>query len=154
MSSLEKATPNKQLIADLTPKRRRIYQLLCDADKPLSAYELLSIYNDCVNKSIHAMSVYRILGYLKSVNLIVHLHSVNKYIAATDAFTTQTHVLMYLTCQHCCDVQRIHLANPSAMGIEYQIAQLGYQLFNHSIEVPVLCNHCSAGANYSSIQEN
>lgn len=125
----------------LTPKRQRVLDVLVNAQKPLSAYEIVERYNEAVEKPIHAMSVYRILEFLKSVNLIAHLHSVNKFLAQGDPEVAGNSVRLYVTCQKCCGVQILTLDKITAT-IQTHIQRLGYQLTSHSLEVSGLCENC------------
>ena len=131
-----------QDVINLTPKRSFILGLLAEAAKPLSAYEIVEAYNQSVDKPIHAMSVYRILDYLKSTQLVTHLHSVNKFIAEHHEVSQQEEVSIYATCQQCCDVKKLQLDNATRHSFLLHLHQLGYQVSSHSIEVPGLCERC------------
>lgn len=127
---------------NLTPKRSFILGLLAEAAKPLSAYEIVEAYNQSVDKPIHAMSVYRILDYLKSTQLVTHLYSVNKFIAENHAVSQETEVSIYATCQQCCDVKKLQLDTATRRNFLQHLQEVGYQASSHSIEVPGLCEQC------------
>ena len=57
---------------------------------PLSAYELTACYNQEAETPISAVSVYRILDFLASVNLAYRLTTLGKYIAC-ERFGDSTH---------------------------------------------------------------
>lgn len=155
--ALKPLTPNytqSDTLSSLTPTRQRILNVLLEAQKPLSAYEIVDLYNESVDKPIHAMSVYRILEFLKSVQLIAHLHSVNKFLAQkSDSENIGSSVYLYVTCQQCCGVKKLKLDPQEADGIQCQIHRLGYQLSSHSIEVPGLCDQCSSNTD-STVKES
>ena len=66
----------------LTEKRRGVLELLLVSEVPLSAYEITDAYNQGTKKTIAAMTVYRILGFLEAENLVQKLVSTNnKYVA-------------------------------------------------------------------------
>jgi len=140
--STQQDSPSCKLRGALTPKRQRVLDVLINAQKPLSAYEIVELYNEAVEKPIHAMSVYRILEFLKSVNLIAHLHSVNKFLAQEDAEVADNSVCLYVTCQQCCGVEKLTLDKSAGAAIQAHIHRLGYQLSSHSLEVPGLCENC------------
>lgn len=48
-----------------TEKRQKVLEVLIDSPKPLSAYELIDQYQLSYKEEIQAMSVYRILEFLK-----------------------------------------------------------------------------------------
>ena len=138
----------------LTPKRKEVLSVLTAADRPLSAYEIVDLYNQTAHKPIHAMSVYRILDFLKSVELITHLHSVNKFLAQAQATERNgSSVCLYVTCQQCCGVQKLVLERGEAATIQNHIHRLGYQLSSHSIEIPGLCENCSPNSD-TTIKES
>ena len=141
-------------LSGLTPKRRAVLSVLTEADRPLSAYEIVDLYNQTAHKPIHAMSVYRILDFLKSVELITHLHSVNKFLAQAQATERNgSSVCLYVTCQQCCGVQKLVLERGEAAAIQQHIHRLGYQLSSHSIEIPGLCENCGPHTD-STIKES
>tara|TARA_B100000700_G_scaffold274641_1_gene319808 strand:- start:710 stop:1180 length:471 start_codon:yes stop_codon:yes gene_type:complete len=138
----------------LTPKRKEVLSVLTAADRPLSAYEIVDLYNQTAHKPIHAMSVYRILDFLKSVDLVTHLHSVNKFLARGQAAgRNDNSVCLYVTCQQCCGVQKLVLERGEAATIQNHIHRLGYQLSSHSIEIPGLCENCSPNSD-TTIKES
>ena len=138
----------------LTPKRKEVLSVLTAADRPLSAYEIVDLYNQTAHKPIHAMSVYRILDCLKSVDLVTHLHSVNKFLARGQAAgRNDNSVCLYVTCQQCCGVQKLVLERGEAATIQNHIHRLGYQLSSHSIEIPGLCENCSPNSD-TTIKES
>ena len=61
----------------LTEKRRGVLEALLVSKIPLSAYEITDVINQADNKSILAMSVYRILEFLEAENLVHKLSSTN-----------------------------------------------------------------------------
>ena len=73
----------------LTEKRRGVLEALLVSKIPLSAYEITDVINQADDKSILAMSVYRILEFLEAENLVHKLSSTNKYVACS-----------HITCGH------------------------------------------------------
>ena len=143
-------------LSGLTPKRKEVLSVLTEADRPLSAYEIVDLYNQTAHKPIHAMSVYRILDFLKSVDLITHLHSVNKFLAQGQVEAEERNgnsVCLYVTCQQCCGVQKLVLERSEAATIQNHIHRLGYHLSSHSIEIPGLCENCGPNTD-STIKES
>ena len=53
----------------LTPKRKRALAVLLEAQSPISAYELIDLYNSRFNESLTAMSAYRMLNSVSYTHL-------------------------------------------------------------------------------------
>lgn len=129
----------------LTPKRQRMLELLLRAESPLSAYELTDLYNKLTNADIKAMSVYRILDVLESVNLVHRLHSANKYIACTHASgRCHHHLSLFLICKICQKVQITDLDNEMGTPIVKRVSNLGFKQTSPLLEVNGVCEECLA----------
>ena len=75
--------------ARLTTKRKQVLAGLIQSNKALSAYELIDFCKKHYGESIPAMSVYRILEFLKDEHLVHKLNLANKYVACA-----------YISCDH------------------------------------------------------
>lgn len=128
----------------LTKKRHRVLKVLMEAKCPLSAYELTDCYNQEAEAPISAVSVYRILDFLASVNLAYRLSTLGKYIACERiGDSTHAEVTMFVICRRCALIEKIsdikRLLNylsdlPEASDFEMPGAQ---------IEITSLCKNCS-----------
>ena len=85
--------------ARLTPRRRRIYELLVAAGEPLTAYELLrQLAGDGGNPA--PPTVYRALEFLQAHGLVHRLASRSRYVAC-DHPENGAHGGVFLVCENC-----------------------------------------------------
>ena len=96
--------------SQLTPKRQKILELLLNSAVPLSAYEVTAAYNQVNSANMPAMSVYRILDFLESQQLVHKLSSTNKYLACSHIACKHSHAIpQFLTCSSCNKVKKLRL---------------------------------------------
>lgn len=128
----------------LTEKRERILELLLVSATPMSAYEVADAYNRGTENSMPANSVYRILEFLESEQLVHKLSSANKYVACSHIACDHAHeVPQFLICRRCQKVQEITVAQRIIEELGEQVANSGYQLVNSQLELQCLCETCS-----------
>ena len=140
----------------LTEKRRGVLELLLMSDVPLSAYEITDAYNQVTKKSITAMTVYRIVGFLESENLVHKLNSTNnKYVACSHIACRQAHetpqflicgecqTTKEIACGGCPDEKEISISKNVIDELSKLASRAGYRLINSQLELRVLCNNCS-----------
>ncbi len=141
---LEQADKQCQLNGGrLTLKRKQILLLLLQAEKAISAYELIEIYQQKYNKVIAPMSAYRALSYLESEHLAHKITSVNKFVACTQIGDSSEHGLSQLVfCQQCQSATE-HPLNPTInIELTNKLQQTGYQLQSKLIELTCICKAC------------
>lgn len=127
----------------LTEKRSRILQLLLMSEKPLSAYEVADVYNEDAETSMPAMSVYRILEFLESEQLVHKLSSTNKYIACSHIACDHAHEIpQFLICGSCQKVKEIAISKRIIEELDAQVSNAGYKLTNSQLELQCLCEDC------------
>jgi len=108
----------------LTTKRKLVLQQLLQSQKLLSAYEIVERLKRKANSIMPAMSVYRILEFLESSNLVHKIESQNKYVACRHIQCDhQHHSAQFLICQGCNYVKEINLSH----GVISQINELARQ---------------------------
>ena len=129
----------------LTDKRKQIFSRLITSGKALSAYELVDYYHDEYGENIPAMSVYRILEFLESENLVHKLSSSKKYIACSHIDCDHAHQTpQFLICQKCSRVKEVAI-NPSFFdSLKKDIDTSGFQLLNTQIELNCICQSCAS----------
>lgn len=131
----------------LTEKRKRILELLLISNTPLSAYEVADAYNKSAEASMPPMSVYRILDFLESEQLVHKLSSANKYVACSHIACSHAHEIpQFLICGECQSVKEIAIAKRIVEELDQQVASAGYKLINSQLELQCLCDNCSASA--------
>ncbi|WP_241651588.1 Fur family transcriptional regulator [Pseudoalteromonas sp. PS5] len=129
----------------LTEKRQGVLEILLQTVEPLSAYELTDKYNKSTNSPILAMSVYRILEFLESVNLAHRIHSANKYIACKSLDgACHHHLSVLLVCKSCHQIEEIDSVQEAAKHLFKAVESTGFSAANARLELPGLCNLCKA----------
>lgn len=127
----------------LTEKRKRILELLVVSSTPLSAYEVADAYNNEADAKMPAMSVYRILDFLESEQLVHKLSSANKYVACSHIACSHSHEIpQFLICRKCQSVKEIAIAKDIIDELDNQVAGAGYKLLNSQLELQCLCASC------------
>ena len=129
----------------LTEKRKRILEGLLQSQKALSAYELMDYCREQLNADIPPMSVYRILDFLESENLVHKLQLANKYVACSHISCNHQHeVPQFLICRQCGRVKEIGIQKSLIDTLKNSVEQAGYQLQSPQLELECLCKDCSA----------
>ena len=129
----------------LTMKRRGVLELLLASDTPLSAYEITDAYNKVTEKSMPTMSVYRILEFLESEDLVHKLSSTNKYVACSHITCGRVHdIPQFLICSECQSAKEIAISKSIIDELGKLVGKAGYTLTNLQMELRCLCNSCSA----------
>jgi len=131
----------------LTDKRKHILELLLVSNTPLSAYDVADKYNKTAEATMPAMSVYRILDFLASEQLVHKLSSANKYVACSHITCAHAHdVPQFLICSKCQNVKEIAVAKNIIDELAHQVADAGYKLLNAPLELQCICADCQASA--------
>ena len=127
----------------LTEKRKHILKLMLLSDTPLSAYEVGDAYNKSSATPMPTMSVYRILEFLESEQLVHKLSSTNKYVACSHIACDHSHEIpQFLICGRCQRVKEIAVAKRIIDELDQQVTQAGYKLLNSQLELDCLCELC------------
>lgn len=129
----------RQRGARLTPQRRAVLSLLCESDKPLSAYELLDRLRETVQKPTPP-TVYRALDFLLEQGLVHKLESLHAYIGCTHP--DHPHASQFLICAGCGDVSEMedeHIANSLKQAGE----AAGFHTKRPVVELLGICAQCS-----------
>ncbi|MVF13190.1 transcriptional repressor [Ketobacter sp. MCCC 1A13808] len=130
--------------AKLTEKRKRVLTGLLKSQKALSAYELIDILQKEFDESPPAMSVYRILEFLESENLVHKLHLANKYVACSHISCAHEHeVPQFLICDQCGNVKEIGIKKSLINTLKRNVEESGYVLQSPQLELHCLCQECA-----------
>ena len=128
----------------LTEKRKRVLELLLVSNRPLSAYEITDAYNRGAEKPMPAMSVYRILDFLETQDLVHKLSSTNKYVACSHISCGHEHqISQFLICGKCQSAKEIAISERIIDELGKLLSKAGYALTNPQLELQCLCNDCS-----------
>ena len=128
----------------LTSKRKHILDSLLMADKAMSAYELIDACRENFDAVIPAMSVYRILDFLKSQHLVHKIEVSNKFIACAHLCCNHKHDLtQFLICDQCHRVEEISIEPAAAEQLRKNVSLSGFVLTNNQLEIRCLCTDCT-----------
>ncbi len=128
----------------LTEKRAQILTLLLQAKAPLSAYEVADAYNKASDSQMPTMSVYRILDFLQSGQLVHKLNSANKYVACSHIACSHDHqVPQFLICEQCKRVKEIAISHSLVSALTEQVQEAGFKLLGSQLELQCLCEDCA-----------
>lgn len=126
----------------LTDKRRRILELLLTSNVPMSAYALADVYNNTAEAPMPAMSVYRILDFLESEQLVHKLNSTNKFVACSQIGNVHK-TPQFLICSNCKSVKEVAISQRLVSELGEQVSQTGYKLMDSPLELQCVCDNCS-----------
>jgi Fur family zinc uptake transcriptional regulator len=129
----------------LTDKRKSVLELLLMSNRPLSAYEICDAYNMAAEKPMPTMSVYRILDFLETKNLVHKLSSASKYVACSHISCDHEHeVSQFLICGNCQSAKEITISGRIIDELDNLMGKAGFALTNSQLELRCLCNDCLA----------
>jgi Fur family zinc uptake transcriptional regulator len=129
----------------LTTKRAQVLEVLLSSSIPLSAYEIVAQYNETTDQTMQPMSVYRILQFLESEQLVHKLSLQNKYIACSHIACSHPHeVPQFLICRNCQRTKEISIHKSVIDELAQQAEKSGFELMNSQIELDCLCDDCLA----------
>jgi len=112
-----------------TPLRRRVFEIILRAGKPIGAYDILERLRDH-GKIAAPISVYRVLDFLIEQRFVHRLATINAYIAC--ASPEEKHAAQFLICQCCGSVTEI-----SDPAIDRMIAE-GAKLAHFQVDYPLV----------------
>lgn len=127
----------------LTAKRKLILQQLVESNRLLSAYEIVDRMKKNANSSMPAMSVYRILDFLESSNLVHKLESQNKYVACRHIACNHSHQsAQFFICDKCDYVKEINLDHAVTQKVDELAEKEQFKLKFSVMEFKGLCQNC------------
>ncbi len=127
----------------LTEKRKRVLELLLEANKLLSAYEIKDAYNATFPDSIPTISVYRIMDFLEAGDLVHKLSSTKKYIACAHIASDKAHdAVLFLVCGECDGAREVAVPRDFIDELSPLVDTAGYTLRNSQLELQCVCRHC------------
>ncbi len=144
LENIKRAEQNcKEHGVRLTSKRKQVLSGLLQADKALSAYELIDQCKDESGKTMPAMSIYRILDFLAEEHLVHKLDSNNKYVACSHITCCHGHeVTQFLICEKCQRVDEINIKQSMIEQLQSNVKSAGYHLISPQLEMKCLCETC------------
>ncbi|MCY3554908.1 MAG: transcriptional repressor [Gemmatimonadetes bacterium] len=126
--------------ARLTEQRKSVLRLLCVAEKPLSAYDLLERMRGVVRKPAPP-TVYRALNFLLEQGLVHKLETLNAYVGC--AHPDHPHASQFLICDDCGEVAEVE--DPSvAKSLRAAGKEIGFRTRRPVVELLGTCAQCSS----------
>ncbi|GJL83296.1 MAG: transcriptional repressor [marine bacterium B5-7] len=124
----------------LTPLRKRVFELIWQSHRPVTAYELLDrLVQD--GRRAQAPTVYRSLEFLTECGLVHRVESMNAYVGCNQP--SRGHEVGFFICEACGDVAE--LADPAlSSSVTKGAKQLGFTVHSRLIEVRGTCRACTA----------
>ena len=94
----------------LTENRRNILTLMIKENNALSAYEIADKFKSNFNKSLTAMSVYRLLDFWEKRKVIHKILNINKYVMCSHITCKHDHAIInFMSCYRCSKVEELIL---------------------------------------------
>jgi Fur family transcriptional regulator, zinc uptake regulator len=125
--------------AQLTELRRLVLSLILEAERPITAYQLLDCLKE-TRKGAVPPTVYRALHFLMEQRLVHKLERLNAFIPCVD--TGHQHPVQFLICRQCGTVAEIE-DRASAKALEHAAEHEGFHLRNAFVEIEGTCAACS-----------
>jgi Fur family zinc uptake transcriptional regulator len=123
----------------LTAQRRRVLELVCRAERPVGAYEILDKVRD--NGRAAPPTVYRALDWLLAQGLVHKLETLHAFIGCTHP--EHPHASQFLICGGCGCVTELE-DSAIACSLKTAAAETGFQPSRPVVEVLGTCSACSA----------
>jgi Fur family zinc uptake transcriptional regulator len=125
--------------AQMTALRRVVLDVLCQAGRPLGAYELLSQLQGRLGRKFTPPTIYRALEFLLGHGLIARIESRNAYVPC--AHPERPHGCAFFVCDQCST--SIEIENPELEGLMQRDARrLGFQIARRVVELQGTCATC------------
>lgn len=128
----------KQRGARFTAQRRRVLELICRADAPLGAYEILDRLRETLTNPAPP-TVYRALDFLLEQGLIHRIESLHAFIGCSHP--DHPHASQFLICSDCGDVSEIE-DQQIAEGLRQAQEAVGFKPGRPVIELLGTCAQC------------
>lgn len=123
----------------LTTLRHQVLTILCHAEAPLTAYDILKELK-AVRESVQAMTVYRVLSFFESHHLVHKIASLNTYALCVEPGCSHAAQLMICTKCH----QVVEVTDPAASALaEALLKRHGFAYHTHlPMELFGVCAGC------------
>ncbi len=149
MSSLKRTLARAQAQclesgSKLTDKRKAVLQGLLQSKQALSAYELADYCRNELGESMPPMSVYRILDFLESEQLVHKLKLANRFVACVHIACDHKHgPPQFLICQQCYRVSEIDMKESTLRALRDNVENAGYKMVSPQLEMDCVCKDCA-----------
>ena len=120
-----------------TEPRRRTYQLLLEAGRPVKAYDLIATYKP-PGEVAPPPTVYRALDFLVARGLVHRVESRNAFVACEHPGTR--HAPEFLICDCCGRTEEMHTDLEPL--IREEASARGFEMYTLTVELAGLCPTC------------
>jgi Fur family zinc uptake transcriptional regulator len=124
-----------------TAQRRRVLELVCRAERPIGAYEILDQLREGATAA--PPTVYRALDFLLEQGLIHKLETLHAFIGCTHP--EHPHASQFLICSDCGRVRELE-SEAIAGGLQSLEQETGFRPQRPVVEVIGTCARCSRKA--------
>lgn len=124
----------------MTPNRQKVWDLLQNSERPLSAYEVLDRLRE-QGTSWQPPTVYRALEYLVAQGFVHYLQSIQKFVSCPHQDCD--HFSQLLICTQCGQVQEVPLVEELLAILKGEAALLHFTLEPQFLELKGVCQHCA-----------
>ncbi|MDZ7751911.1 MAG: transcriptional repressor [Gammaproteobacteria bacterium] len=126
----------------LTPQRRTVLELVCAAERPMSAYDILDLMRSSISNPAPP-TVYRALDFLLEQGLVHKLESIHAFVGCSHP--DHPHASQFLICADCGDVSE--LEDPAiARSLRAAETASGFAPKRRVVELIGSCARCTAKA--------
>lgn len=126
-----------------TAGQREIYQLLLNAQAPVSAYQLLDSINREQGRRVYPQTVYRTLALLQARGLVHKLESANAYLPC--AAPAHPHESIHLLCEVCGNAEELVDAKINSL-LSRDASRQHFRIQHQVIELRGVCAGCDGSA--------
>lgn len=148
MASLSQLIARAQSLCEqrgvrLTAQRERVYGIIIQSKRAISAYDLLDVLRE-TEPQAKPPTVYRALDFLLSQGFVHKVESTNSFIACCLPGHEQ-HCSQLLICDKCGAVEECHVDTLST-ALKEKAHQAGFEVSHHVIETHGICRTCQVAA--------
>ncbi len=127
----------------ITRKRLNVFSILLESQKALSAYELAASYKKIFEEPLPVITVYRVMQFLQSKDLVHKLEIANKFVACTSNDCNHKHgAKQFLICNQCLKVEELTIGQQEFDELEKLIDKAGFHLNQPQLEMNCICKTC------------
>jgi Fur family transcriptional regulator, zinc uptake regulator len=122
-----------------TPNRRMVFDALAEQSKPITAYQLLELLHAKSGQRIDPPTVYRALGFLQEMGLVMKLEGLNAFLMCKENDHSENHV--FFICNSCGNADE-HCNDKVTSNLMKTALQNGFKPSRQIVELHGQCLNC------------